>query len=117
MALNSESIEFTRIDSKACQCKTCKSQRQYQKTHPEQHNMTVKRHYVKHRDGILLSKAYARYFRGNRPHKRTLIRLIDAGFSISSKTIAKYGVGLKDSGSYHLVKLLILWKLLFHNDQ
>jgi hypothetical protein len=71
--------------------------------HPEQHIMTIKRHHVKHRDEILLSKAYARYLRGNRPQKRTLIRLIDAGFSIKPETIAKYSFGPNENGSFNSI--------------
>lgn len=75
--------------------------------HPEQHNMTVKRHYVKHRDGILLNKAYARYFKGNRPHKRTLIKLIDAGFTIKPELIARYGLRSNDKGSFNSISKVL----------
>ena len=103
MASHDQSVETSPSESNKCHCNTCKSQRRYRKMHPEQHIMTVKRHYVKHRDEILLSKAYARYLRGNRPQKRTLIKLIDAGFSIKPETIAKYDFRSNENGSFNSI--------------
>jgi hypothetical protein len=62
--------------------------------------MSAKRYYMRHRDAILLSKAYARYLKGIKPQKRTLIELQDAGFRIEREHLAKFGSGFSDDASF-----------------
>jgi hypothetical protein len=81
-------------ETKGCQCQTCRTQRLYQKMHPEKHLGSVGRYYARYRDAILLSKVYARNLKGIRPHTQTLIKLIEAGFPIESAAVPKHDTSL-----------------------
>jgi hypothetical protein len=89
--------------TRGCLCPTCKRQRLYQKMHPEKHLGSVRRYYSRNRDAILLSKAYTRYMKGMRPQKRTLIKLIDAGFPIDTSTGSTGIANLDESRSFESI--------------
>jgi hypothetical protein len=94
--MSSESdFEMSVIKPQGCQCQMCKTQRLYQKMHlGEKHIVSARRYYAQNREAMVSSKAYARYLKGIRPHKRTLIELMDAEFSIDPSISSKHNANL-----------------------
>jgi hypothetical protein len=72
-------------ESHPCTCRSCETHRAYRREHSAEHSEHVRKYYIKHRDAILLQKAYKRYLSGGtkKLHKQTLVRLANAGFDVS----------------------------------
>jgi hypothetical protein len=79
-----------------CPCRSYETHRAYRRAHPKQHSKHVKKYYIKHREAILLQKAYKRYLSGGtkKLHKQTMIRLAKAGFDVPQMPLSN----LTDTG-------------------
>jgi hypothetical protein len=92
-----------------CLCRACENHRRYQRMHPEKHNKDVKAHYNRNQEKILLQKAYGRFLAGQtkKLHKRTIIRLQNAGFFVDIPVNTAYKMSNVDSLTHgNLPKML-----------
>jgi hypothetical protein len=67
-----------------CECRHCLTARRNYFRDPEAHKRSGRRYYARKKDSILLAQAYERYQTGGRTQKRTLKRLLEAGFAITT---------------------------------
>jgi hypothetical protein len=67
-----------------CECRHCLTARRNYFRDPEAHKRSGRRYYVRKKDSILLAQAYERYQTGVKTQKRTLERLMEAGFAITT---------------------------------
>jgi hypothetical protein len=67
-----------------CKCRHCLTARGNYFRDPEAHKRSNRRYYARKKDSILLAQAYERYQTGGRTQKRTLERLLEAGFTITT---------------------------------
>lgn len=81
LVLSMESHNESALNN-CCTCKVCKSIKQFYEKHPDARRTYTKRYYQRHRGAILLAQAFARYQNGHTCQRRTLKRLLDAGFPV-----------------------------------
>jgi hypothetical protein len=67
-----------------CECRHGLSARKTYFKDPGAHKRSVRQYYARKRDSMLLTQAYQRYQTGVKTQKRTLARLLEAGFPVTT---------------------------------